>query len=77
LVCLSTTSHHSSSLLASVTRLEMEKVREYSLTLLVMYFMEGISSWLKWTIFSVAGERLVANVRVKIFSNLVEQEIGM
>ena len=51
-------------------------VNKYVTILLIVFFFAGIATFLRSYLFTVAGERIVTNLRQMLFSSLISQEVA-
>lgn len=54
----------------------VEEINKASLLVLLVLFLQGISSAYRYRCFTYAGERIVMAIREKVFKSLVEQDIA-
>lgn len=55
---------------------QREVVREKMLTVFAIFMSGQLAGWLRGSIMAIAGERVVARLRTRLFSAILQQEIG-
>merc|ERR1719483_793480 len=54
----------------------MDKLNQTVLILTLLYFVGSIASLIRSWLFNLAGQRLVARLRMKLFSSVIVQDIA-
>ena len=54
----------------------LEAIDNAALALLVIFAVQGVAIGLRSYLFTVAGERIVTDLRASLFSTLLDQEVG-
>ena len=54
---------------------KMRLLNRYSLTILVLFLISGISSFFRGWLFTLIGERIVWRIRQELFQSIVKQDI--
>ena len=55
---------------------QMDKINHVAIIMLVIFFVQAIASALRYFLFTMAGERIVLQLRKNLYSHILEQEIA-